>query len=149
MASGLEIAFGPARHGCQGKREQNPTTARKRSSDETSKYALKCAIAGNLTKACKIVCTEMTPACSDDTVHKLRDLHPERSLDLNLDNLPTPESLNAFWDSEEGIALKHKWFNVKKGSEIFSQLPSAWCSRYRWLARVRTRSLFELFVHEQ
>jgi hypothetical protein len=92
----------------QGKREQNPTTARKRSSDETSKYALKCAIAGNLTKACKIVCTEMTTACSDDTVHKLRALHTERSLDLNLDNLPTPESLNAFWDSEEGIALKHK-----------------------------------------
>ncbi len=71
----------------QGKREQNRTTARKRSSDETSKYALKCAIAGNLTKAWKIVCTEMTTACSDDTVHKLRNLHPERSLDLNLDNL--------------------------------------------------------------
>jgi hypothetical protein len=78
----------------QGKRERNPTTACKRSSDETSKYVLKCAITGNLTKACKIVCTEMTTPHSDDTVHKLRDLHPERSLDLNLDNLPTPESLN-------------------------------------------------------
>jgi hypothetical protein len=35
----------------------------------------------------------MIPACSDATVQQLRDLHPERSLDLNLENLPTPESL--------------------------------------------------------
>jgi hypothetical protein len=61
----------------------------------------------------------MTTACSEDTGRKLRDLHPERSLDLNLDNLPTPESLNTFWDSEEGIALKHKWFNVKKARKYF------------------------------
>jgi hypothetical protein len=49
--------------------------------------------AGNLIKACKLVCQEMIPACSDATVQQLRDLHPERSLDLNLENLPTPESL--------------------------------------------------------
>jgi hypothetical protein len=38
-------------------------------------------------------------ACNDDTVQKLRDLHPEISLDLNLDNLPTPEALAAFCDN--------------------------------------------------
>jgi len=45
----------------------------------------------DVSKACKIVFPEMIPACSDDTVEKLRDLHPERSLNLNLENLPTPE----------------------------------------------------------
>ncbi len=38
-------------------------------------------------------------ACNDDTVQKLRDLHPEISLDLNLDSLPTPEALAAFCDN--------------------------------------------------
>ena len=66
----------------------------------------------NVSKAGKIVCQEMIPACSDDTVKKLRDLHPERSLNLNLENLPTPESLNAFWDGEEGTALRNKIFSV-------------------------------------
>jgi hypothetical protein len=86
----------------------------------------------------------MIPACSDDTVQKLRDLHPERSLNLNLENLPTPESLNAFW--EEGHSFKEQIFQRHKSSKIFSHVPSAWCSRYRWLARARARSLF---VYEQ
>jgi hypothetical protein len=103
----------------RAKREQNPETARQRSLDERAKYALKCATAGNLTKACKIVCQEMTPACSDDTVPKLRNLHPERSLDLNLDNLPMPESLTAFWNSEDGMALMNKWFSVKNARKYF------------------------------
>jgi hypothetical protein len=80
----------------QAKRENNPSTARQRSATEKAKYAHKCATAGNVSKACKIVCQEMIPACSDDTVEKLRDLHPERSLNVNLENLPTPEALNAF-----------------------------------------------------
>ncbi len=60
----------------------------------------------------------MIPACSDDTIQKLRDLHPERSLKLNLENLPTPESLNAFWD-EEGTALRNKFFIVTKNRKYF------------------------------
>jgi hypothetical protein len=75
---------------------------------------------GNLTKACKIVSgNDPSPACSDETVPKLRDLHPERSLDLNLENWPTPESLTAFWDSEDGLALKKKWFSVKNARKYF------------------------------
>ena len=61
----------------------------------------------------------MIPACSDDTVEKLRDLHPEKSLNLNLENLPTPESLNAFWDGEEGTALRNKLFSVTKVRKHF------------------------------
>jgi hypothetical protein len=74
---------------------------------------------GNVSKACKIVCQEMIPTCSDDTVEKLRDLQPERSLNLNLENLPTPESLNAFWDWEEGTALRNKFFSFTKVRKHF------------------------------
>jgi len=87
----------------------------------------------------------MIPACSDDTVEKLRDLHPERSLNLNLENLPTPESLNAFWDGEEGTALRNNYFSVTKVRK-YLQLQSAWCNRHRWLARARA---YSLFVYEQ
>jgi hypothetical protein len=97
------------------KKEQNPvSTARQRSAKEKAQYVHKCATAGNVSKACKIVCQERIPACNDDTVQKLRDLHPERSLDLNLDNLPSPQTLAAFWDGEEGRALKNKCFSVTK-----------------------------------
>ena len=60
----------------------------------------------------------MIPACSDDTIEKLPDLHPERSLNLNLEKLPAPESLNAFWDGE-GTALRNKIFSVTKVREYF------------------------------
>jgi len=73
----------------------------------------------NVSKAGKIVCQEMIPACSDDTVKKLRDLHPERSLNLNLENLPTPESLNSFWDAEEGTGVRNKIFSVTKVRKYF------------------------------
>ena len=95
---------------------------------------------GNVSKACKIVCQEMIPACSDDTVHKLRDLHPERSLNLNLENLPTPESLNAFWDGEEGTALRNKFFNITKVRKYFRncQAPSrCWLRCANGLERTR------------
>jgi hypothetical protein len=73
----------------------------------------------NVSKACKIVCQEIIPACSDDTVQKLRDLNPERSLNLNLEKSPTHESLNAFWDGEEGTALRNKIFSVTKVRKYF------------------------------
>ena len=40
-------------------------------------------------------------------------------MDLNLNNLPAPESLNAFWDSEDGQDLKNKWFTVTKVRKYF------------------------------
>ena len=84
----------------QAKKVKNPTIARSRSAKEKSQYARRCATAGNLSKVCKIVCKEQIPAYNDDTVQKLQDLHPTRSLDLNLDNLPTLVS-RVRWDGEK------------------------------------------------
>jgi hypothetical protein len=85
----------------------------------------------------------MTPACSDDTVQKLRDLHPERSLDLNLENLPTPESLTAFWDSEDGMALKNKWFSVKNARQYFRTCQALGASDFDgWRGREHAHYLF-------
>jgi hypothetical protein len=60
----------------EDKQAKNPIIARSRSSKEKSQYAHRCATAGNLSKACKIVCNEQILACNDDTVQKLQDLHP-------------------------------------------------------------------------
>jgi hypothetical protein len=103
----------------QAKREKNPSIARKRTDAEKSNYAHKCATAGNVSKACKIICEEMIPACSDDTVEKLQDLHPERSLDLNLQHVPSLETLNAFWNDEEGAALRDQFFTIAKVRKYF------------------------------
>jgi hypothetical protein len=111
------------------KREKNPSTARQRSATEKAKYAHKCATAGNVSKACKKVCQEMIPACSD-TVEKLRDLHPERSLNLNLENLPTHESLNGFWDGRRAQLYGTKFSASQKFENIFA-IASAWCNRHR------------------
>jgi hypothetical protein len=108
----------------QANREKNPSTARQCSATEKAKYAHKRATASNVSKACRIVCQEMIPAYSDDTVQKLRDLHPQRSLNPNLQNLPTPESLNAFWDGEEGTALRNKIFSVTKVRKYFRTFQS-------------------------
>jgi len=132
----------------QAKREKNPSTARQCSATEKAKYAYQRATAGNVSKACKIVCQEMIPACSDDTVEKLRDLHPERSLNLNLENLPAPESLNAFWDGE-GTALRNKFFIVTKVRKYFRNCQAlgatdidGWrgCEHILYCLRTMTRS---------
>ena len=71
-------------------------------------YARKCATAGNLSKACKIVCQEQIAACNDDTIQQLRDLHPQRLLDLHLEQLPTPGELEEFWEGEDGRTILNK-----------------------------------------
>ena len=47
----------------EDKKAKNPTIARSRSSKEKSQYAHRYATAGNLSKACKIVCKERTNSC--------------------------------------------------------------------------------------
>ena len=90
----------------------------------------------------------MIPACSDDTVEKLRDLHPERSLNLNLEKLLAPESLNAFWDGE-GTALRNKIFSVTKVRKYFRNCQAlgatdidGWrgCEHILYCLRTMTRS---------
>jgi hypothetical protein len=65
----------------QAKREKNPSTARQRSATEKENMLINAPQRATPPRlALKIVCQEMIPACSDDTVEKLRDLHPERSV---------------------------------------------------------------------
>ena len=47
----------------RAKTEENPAVERQRTSKEKDVYARKCATAGNLSKACKIVCQEQIAAC--------------------------------------------------------------------------------------
>lgn len=91
-----------------------------------------CPQMRNCRKCIKIVCKEQIPICKDDTIHKLRDVHLERSHDINLENLPTPEELAAFWDGEGGRAIMDQWFSVK----IFSHTLGA-----ADMARARARFL--------
>jgi hypothetical protein len=79
--------------GQRAKTQQNPVVERQRTSKEEDPYARKCATAGNLSKACKIVCKEQIAACNDDTIQQLRDLHPEQPLDLDLEQLSLPVEL--------------------------------------------------------
>jgi hypothetical protein len=128
----------------EDKQAKNPTIARSRSSKEKSQYAHRCATAGNLFKVCKIVCTEHIPACNDDTVQKLQDLHPTRSLDLNLDKLPPHASRQQFWDAEEGLIIKRKWFSVSKVRKYFRTRPALGAADIDgWRGRELVRYLFQ------
>ncbi len=60
----------------EAKRAAKPLTARLRSSEEKAGYAVKCALAGNVSKACKIVCDNMIPACIDDPRPRMRSSVP-------------------------------------------------------------------------
>ena len=86
---------------------------------------------------------KMIPAFSDDTVEKLRDLHPERSLNLNLETLPMPESLNSFWDGEEGRVLRNTSFRVTKVRKYFRNCQSLDATDINgWRGREHVLNLF-------
>jgi hypothetical protein len=53
------------------KREKHLSKSRARSDTQKDAYAQKFAKAGNLSKANKIVCSEMLPACGDNTLPRL------------------------------------------------------------------------------
>jgi hypothetical protein len=128
----------------EDKQAKNPTIARSRSFKEKSQYAHRCATVGNLSKACKIVCKEQIPACNDDTVQKLQDLHPTRSLDLNLDKLPPLASRQQFWDGEEGLIIKRKWISVSKARKYFRTRPALGAADIDgWRGRKHVRYLFQ------
>ena len=50
--------------------------------------------------------------------------------------------IECFLGQGGGHSSKEQIFQRHKSSKIFSQLPSAWCNRHRWLARARAYSLF-------
>ena len=66
----------------KAKKSKKPDQARMRTDREKDVYAQKCADAGNLSKANKIICQELLQACADDTIDKLRLLHPQGDLNF-------------------------------------------------------------------
>ena len=67
-----------------------------RTSKEKDEYAQKCADAGNLSKSNEIICQELLQACADDTVDKLRLLHPQGDLNSNRGHWPSREDTTGF-----------------------------------------------------
>ena len=99
------------------------------------------------------MCKEQIPACNDDTVQQLQDLHPTRSLDLHLDNMPPLASRQQFWD----LNIKRKWFSVSKARKYFRTRPAlgaadidGWRGRehVRYLFQNNDSELHELIIHE-
>jgi hypothetical protein len=70
------------------------------------------------------VCQEQIAACNDDTIQKLRELHPAQPLALNLEHLPLPAELEEFWESEDGRAILNKWFSVTTIRKYFCTPPA-------------------------
>jgi hypothetical protein len=64
-------------------------------------------------------------------------------LNLNLENLPTPESLNVFRDGEEDTALKNKIFSVSKVRKYFRTFQALGAADIDgWRGREHVLSLF-------
>jgi len=106
------------------KRGANPAQPRARTTKQKDSYAQKCAKAGNYSKANQVICQEMLHACSDDTLEKLRRLHPEGDLNFDREFWPDHEELRAYWWSEEGEEKLDKFLSVKKIQEYFRQRPT-------------------------
>ena len=84
------------------KRESNPMTEKPMSDKQKEKSAMHLAKAGNLSKANQRVCATSTHACREDTVEKLKALHPTDSLDFNKEFWPTAEEMKEHWASDLG-----------------------------------------------
>ena len=130
----------------KAKKGRKPDQARMRTDRQKDDYAQKCADAGNLSKANKIICQELLQACADDTILQLRLLHPHGDLDFDRNSWPSREDTRAFWAASEAwklssstLALKRSGTNFQAGrdwgpltltgGEVASTLPS--CSRRR------------------
>ena len=81
----------------QQKRKHNPIKPKGRTNKQKDKYAQKCALAGNYSKANKIICQEMLQACGDDdTLKKLERLHPAGNPILDREFWPDERIYHAF-----------------------------------------------------
>ena len=120
----------------KAKKGRKPDQARMRTDREKDEYAQKCADAGNLSQANKIICQELLQACADDTIDKLRLLHPHGYLDFNRDPWPSREDTRAFWAEERGQEIIEQHFSVEKIRKYFQRRPAlgapdidGWCGR--------------------
>ena len=106
------------------KRAANPAQPRARTDSQKDSYAQKCAKAGNYSKANQVICQEMLHACDDDTLEKLRRLHPVGDLNFDREFWPGHEETRAYWSSEEGEEKLDKFLSVEKIREYFRQRPA-------------------------
>ncbi len=101
---------------------KNPRPSKGKSAEQKDKYSQKCARAGNLSKAAATLYKSSLPACSVDTVDKLRMLHPEK-LDYPKDSRPSLQQEAEFWEGEEGRNLLGDTFSIRN----VCFLPFPWC----------------------
>ena len=64
------------------------------------------------------------PACSADTVDKLRMLHPEGNLDYPKDARPSLQQEAEFWEGEEGRNLLGDTFSIRNVSAYLRKSPA-------------------------
>ena len=108
----------------KAKKGRKPDQARMRTDREKDEYAQKCADAGNLSKANKIICQELLQACADDTIDKLRLLHPQGDLNFNREHWPSRDETRAFWAEERGLEIIEQHFSIDKIRKYFQRRPA-------------------------
>ena len=103
---------------------KNPGRNKAKSDEKKDTYSQKCARAGNLSKAAKTLYKEDLPACTPDTVDKLRALHPEGDLNYNKQFRPTCEQEAEFWESEDGKNLMLDALSLRETKVYFRKRPA-------------------------
>jgi len=99
---------------------KNPRQSKGKSAEQNDKYSQKCARAGNLSQAAATLYKSSLPACSADTVDKLRILHPEGKLDYPKDSRPSLQQEAEFWKGKEGRNLLGDTFSIRNVCAIFA-----------------------------
>jgi len=105
------------------KKADKPVQPRPRTNKQ-DKYAQKCVKTGNYSTANQTICQEMLHACADDTIDKLKRLHPEGELNFDRARWPDADEVRAFWNSEEGQEKLEKF--LMDGRHASTLLPCSW-----------------------
>ena len=101
----------------------NPRKAVVQPSAQRDRYAQRCARKGNLSKAAKVLYKASIPACNEDTVERLRELHPPGPLDFNKDFFPSIQQSAEFWESADGCNIIEEAFNISNVRTHFRTRP--------------------------
>ena len=107
----------------KAKKSAKPDQARMRT--ERRIHAEMCRRRQSLrAKANKIIRQELLQACADDTIDKLRLLHPHGDLNFKRDYWPLRAKKRAFWAREQGMEIIEQHFSVGKMSKYFQHRPA-------------------------
>ena len=102
----------------------NPRKAVLQPSAQRDRYSQRCARKGNLSKAATVLYKASVPACNEDTVERLRDLHPPGPLDFNKDFYPSTQQSAEFWESEDGRNIIEQAFSISNVRTHFRTRPA-------------------------